>query len=128
MTNVQLAIVSVESQRRGLRADVRASLGLCSHTAPTNATVFSIDDILRQRNGGHQVWIVPAPACRLRVSIHLLGRISGQCLEKQAMVNCIEGCDVRESIRLQSNRCFRFSPAANKIIDMESIETTSSIL
>lgn len=44
------------------------------------------------------------------------------------MVNCIEGCDVRESIVYSRTDASDFLSAAKKSIDMESIETKSSIL
>lgn len=92
MTCIQLSTVAVECKRARLQADVRSSLRFCE-PLPTAPEFVTPEDILRLRNE-ENLWIAPAPACRLQVSVQLLGRVAGQTLHPQQLAGWIEGCNV----------------------------------
>ncbi len=93
MGSVQLPTVAVCSQQTGLQADLRTSLRFCNHSSDEVA-ISSADDIIRLRKD-EKLWIIPAAGCRLRISLKLLGRVSGQSLAMNEVARWIERCDVR---------------------------------
>ncbi|OAA76855.1 hypothetical protein LEL_06539 [Akanthomyces lecanii RCEF 1005] len=94
MGSVQLPTVAVCSQQTGLQADLRTSLRFCKHSSDEVA-ISSADDIIRLRKD-EKLWIIPAAGCRLRISLKLLGRVSGQSLAMNEVARWIERCDVRD--------------------------------
>lgn len=94
MGSVQLPIVAVCSQQTGLQADLRTSLRFCNHSSD-DAAISSTDDIIRLRKD-ERLWVIPAAGCRLRVSLRLLGRVSGHGLAMNEVARWVEKCDVCE--------------------------------
>lgn len=92
MSSVQLPAVAVYSQQTGLEADLRTSLRFRNHSSD-NVTISSADEIMRLRKE-EKLWILPAPGCRMRFSIQLLGRVSGQHLDMTEVARWVERCDV----------------------------------
>ncbi|EGX93465.1 hypothetical protein CCM_04839 [Cordyceps militaris CM01] len=103
MGAVQLPPVTVWSQQTGLQADLRTSLRFCD-TSPGTATISCADDIIRLRRED-KLWILPATPCRMRISIQLLGRVSGQSLDMGQVARWIESCNIWERLKLRVRYC-----------------------
>ncbi|KAM3498559.1 hypothetical protein MY10362_008133 [Beauveria mimosiformis] len=103
MGTVQLPTVAVCSRQTGLQADLRTSLRF--RNGPLgDMVVSSADDLMRLRKE-ENLWIIPASACRMRISVKTLGRVSGQNLDKEEVAKWIESCDIWERLRLRVRHC-----------------------
>ncbi|KAM3454758.1 hypothetical protein MY3296_002736 [Beauveria thailandica] len=103
MGTVQLPTVAVCSRQTGLQADLRTSLRF--RNGPLgDMVVSSADDLIRLRKE-ENLWIIPASACRMRISVKTLGRVSGQSLDKEEVARWIESCDIWERLRLRVRHC-----------------------
>ncbi|KAM3433291.1 hypothetical protein MY4824_006074 [Beauveria thailandica] len=103
MGTVQLPTVAVCSRQTGLQADLRTSLRF--RNGPLgDMVVSSADDLIRLRKE-ENLWIIPASACRMRISVRTLGRVSGQNLDKEEVARWIESCDIWERLRLRVRHC-----------------------
>ncbi|PMB66981.1 hypothetical protein BM221_006641 [Beauveria bassiana] len=103
MGTVQLPTVAVCNRQTGLQADLRTSLRF-SNGSLGQTVVSSADDLLRLRKE-ENLWIIPAPACRMRFSVKTLGRVSSQNLDMKEVARWIESCDIWERLRLRVRHC-----------------------
>ncbi|KAM3472447.1 hypothetical protein MY5147_005270 [Beauveria neobassiana] len=103
MGTVHLPTVAVCSRQTGLQADLRTSLRF-SNGSLGDTVVSSADDFLTLRKE-ENLWIIPAPACRMRFSVKTLGRVSSQNLDMKEVARWIESCDIWERLRLRVRHC-----------------------
>ncbi|KAM3515745.1 hypothetical protein MY11210_000723 [Beauveria gryllotalpidicola] len=103
MGTVLLPTVAVCSRQTGLQADLRTSLRFRNGSLG-DIVVSSADDLIRLRKE-ENLWIIPASACRMRVSVQTLGRVSGQNLDMKEVARWIESCDIWQRLRLRVRHC-----------------------